>query len=285
VLVWQGLSASIMMATVLAGAVLFVPSGPGAAPFANLLHTCVLALQRQYATPFGDETAIAGLVLTGVVLLRLGYSSATVWRKLRRERRLLHQRLLLLAKRQPGQDELLVIPYHQPIAYCLPGRHPEVVLTSGALACLEDDELAAVVAHERAHLRARHDIALAAATTLQRAFPFVPAFKAAAPDIARLLEMNADDAAAAATDRWALTSALMHFAEGAGAPSGTLAMTGGCTLTRAQRLAAGPQGHLGKLRNVMVLGSIVALIAAPLILALVPALAAFAMEYCPIPTA
>ena len=41
-----------------------------------------------------------------------------------------------------------------------PGFHSRVVVSSGAIEALSDDELAAVLAHERAHLHARHDLVL-----------------------------------------------------------------------------------------------------------------------------
>ena len=49
--------------------------------------------------------------------------------------------------------------------------------------------------HERRHLRARHDLALAYSGALARTFPWVPLFAMAHAQIAVLLEMAADDAA------------------------------------------------------------------------------------------
>jgi Zn-dependent protease with chaperone function len=61
-----------------------------------------------------------------------------------------------------------------PAAYCLPcGRH-RVVISAGALSRLSPGQLQAVLAHERAHLRAHHHLMLAIASALARAFPAIP---------------------------------------------------------------------------------------------------------------
>jgi Zn-dependent protease with chaperone function len=63
---------------------------------------------------------------------------------------------------RPG---LLVFCYAVAVAwillYCVPGRLPTIVVTTGALAVLEPEQLAAVLAHERAHLAGRHHLLLA----------------------------------------------------------------------------------------------------------------------------
>ena len=82
------------------------------------------------------------------------------------------------------------------VAYCLPGRVGTIVLTTAALAALDDAELAAVLAHERAHLRGRHHLVLAAASALAQTLPFLPGLCTAQTELARLLEMIADDKAA-----------------------------------------------------------------------------------------
>ena len=48
-----------------------------------------------------------------------------------------------------------------PVAYCVPSRKRPIVVSSGALDQLEDTQLQAVLAHERAHLRYRLDRRLA----------------------------------------------------------------------------------------------------------------------------
>ena len=52
---------------------------------------------------------------------------------------------------------------------CLGCGRP-IVISAGTLDLLDADELAAVLAHERAHLRERHDLVLLPFTALLRAF-------------------------------------------------------------------------------------------------------------------
>jgi Zn-dependent protease with chaperone function len=84
-----------------------------------------------------------------------------------------------LVGRHDSQLGALVLDHDRVAAYCLHGVRGRVVVTSGAVAHLRGEELEAVLAHESAHLRARHDLVLAAATAMQRAFPFVPLFRVA----------------------------------------------------------------------------------------------------------
>ena len=44
----------------------------------------------------------------------------------------------------------------EPAAYCVSGRPPAIVVTTAALGALDDRQLDAVVAHERAHLAGHH---------------------------------------------------------------------------------------------------------------------------------
>ena len=54
---------------------------------------------------------------------------------------------------------LRILDVEQPLAYCLPGVRSRVVVSQGTLTTLEDTEIAAILGHEQAHLRARHDLA------------------------------------------------------------------------------------------------------------------------------
>ena len=60
----------------------------------------------------------------------------------------------------------------RPMAYCLAGRQPTVVLTTGTLSVLDPGQLAAVLAHERAHLASRHHLLMTVARVGRLVFPF-----------------------------------------------------------------------------------------------------------------
>jgi Zn-dependent protease with chaperone function len=133
-------------------------------------------------------------------------------------------------------SDLRILEVAQPLAYCLPGVRRRVVVSEGTLTALTDPEIAAILRHERAHLRARHDLVLEAFIAVHAAFPrFVRS--ANALDAVRLLvELLADDAAVRAAGRTPLARALVACAAGR-APSGALAAGGSSTVLRVRRLS------------------------------------------------
>jgi Zn-dependent protease with chaperone function len=125
----------------------------------------------------------------------------------------------------PSSATAVVLPADRPAVYCVPGRPATIVLTTGALSILGPAELGAVLAHERAHLAGRHHLLTGLSGCL---LPVVPLFKRGAAEIARLVELRADDVAARHGDRTALARALVTMATGAAfpVPSRALAATG-----------------------------------------------------------
>jgi Zn-dependent protease with chaperone function len=176
---------------------------------------------------------------------------------------------------------ITVLDDARPAAYCLPGRRHRIVLTSAALAALEPAALSAVIAHERAHVNQRHHLALGFAGALAAAFPRVRLFTTARTEVARLVELAADDAACAHGDRLALAEGLLTVA-GAGAPTVALAADGGTDAAdRIRRLLAGRRPLPWHLSRLGLLAAAVVL-ALPFALAVQPALAATSMNYCPL---
>jgi Zn-dependent protease with chaperone function len=132
--------------------------------------------------------------------------------------------------------DLRILDVPQPLAYCLPGVRSRVVVSEGALTALTDDEVAAILTHERAHLRARHDLVLEAFTAVHAAFPRLVRSSSALRAVALLVELLADDAAVRAAGRAPLARALVACAAGR-APSGALAAGGTSTVVRVRRLS------------------------------------------------
>jgi Zn-dependent protease with chaperone function len=130
---------------------------------------------------------------------------------------------------------LRILDVQQPLAYCLPGVRSRVVVSEGALNTLSDSEIAAILSHERAHLRARHDLVLEMFTAVHAAFPrFVRSANALAA-VRVLIEMLADDAGVRAAGATPLARALVACAAGH-IPSGALAAGGPSTVVRVRRL-------------------------------------------------
>ena len=163
------------------------------------------------------------LSITGLVLARLLLSGHRVGTRLRQLRRR-HRRLVdLLAE---DRDGVRVLEHQAPTAYCVPGLRARVVVSRGTPTSLEADELAAVVSHERAHLRARHDLVLEAFTVLQQAFPAVVTSRHALDEVRLLVEVLADRAARRRQGARALVAALSALlgAGAAQAPDGAVAV-------------------------------------------------------------
>jgi beta-lactamase regulating signal transducer with metallopeptidase domain len=202
------------------------------------------------AGPVRLSFVAASLVLFVLLVWILAASSAAVLRARRRQRELLS----LLGHGDPKVPGALVVDHPVAAAYCVPGLRSRIVVSAGTLELLDHAELAAVLAHERAHLRERHDLVLLPFTALLRAFRWSPAARAAAGSVALLLEMLADDhavgyVAAAASGRQRparpLATALLRVgAAGTGTvPCGTLAVAdGGDVAVRVARLLAPPPG-------------------------------------------
>ncbi|GAB3189630.1 M56 family metallopeptidase [Nesterenkonia suensis] len=108
-------------------------------------------------------------------------------------------------------DEAHVIEHETPLAYCLPGRthaRSVTVLSRGLLDQLSGEELAAVVAHERTHLRQRHHLLTMAFDAWYRALPWLPTTRHGREAVLELTEMLADDGALRHHSRGALLRSL-----------------------------------------------------------------------------
>ena len=177
----------------------------------------------------------AGLALLASLCWVLIAVSAAALQARRRQRVL----LALLAHGDPKVPGALVIDYPTAAAYCLPGlRSRIVVLSVGTLELLGRGELAAVLAHERAHLRERHDLVVLPFTALRRAFPRSAMCAEAHRAVALLVEMLADDRALRGRPARELVSALVRFgtAGTCPAPAGALAAGEGDMAARVARL-------------------------------------------------
>lgn len=189
--------------------------------------------------PGGAVVAVAGLLLVAAVVLRTGWCLAGQLARSRRDRRE-HATLVAAAGRPCRELGVVVLDHDAPAAYCVPCGRYRLVVSAGALAALGTEQLQAVLAHERAHLRYRHHLMLAVAAALARAFPPVPLFAQAGPELGVLAEMAADDAAARRHGRDHLAKALVVLAR-AGARPAALAASGPAAIARIQRLLAPPQ--------------------------------------------
>ena len=176
----------------------------------------------------------AGLILLASLCWVLVAALAAALHARRRQRAL----LTLLAHGDPKVPGALVVDYPSAAAYCLPGLRSQIVVSVGTLELLGRGELAAVLAHERAHLRERHDLVLLPFTALRRAFPRSATCTGAHRSVALLVEMLADDRALRGRPTRELVSALVRFgtAGTCPVPEGALAAAEGEVAARVSRL-------------------------------------------------
>jgi len=139
------------------------------------------------------------LLLTLFALVKLNFVGVQVARRLRRHRRRHRDLVDLLARsgvEPAGAHDVRILDTGQAAyAYCLPGRHARVVISDAALRDLTTEQVAAVIEHERAHLRARHDLLLEFFTVLHEAAGRRAGTAAALEQTAVLVELLADDSA------------------------------------------------------------------------------------------
>jgi Zn-dependent protease with chaperone function len=272
--VWQAAAASVVASAVLAALAFAVPAEVVGHGLAGLFEVCADMLNDGSGlTPEGA----AALLAAGSVAARAVYCGAAVLFRAGRERRA-HAALLSLLGRRDTELGAVVIDHHERLAYCVPGRHAQTVITTGALSTLAPEQVAAVLAHEQAHLRGRHHLVLAAAEALARAFPGVPLFGQARTEIARLVELLADDVAARRHPRVQIAAALVRLATGH-APAFTLGAGGETALSRVRRML-NPEAPLGRRERLAGLLAVAALLSGPAAVALVPGLSSFLAHHC-----
>jgi Zn-dependent protease with chaperone function len=234
---WLALPVSWVTAVVMAvvaAAAPFPLSWPGAGPGRGR----VLAGPP---VPGGGTIAVAGLALAAAVVLRAGWCLAGEHYRGWRGRR--EHAALVAATGCPGPERDVVILEHDaPAVYCLTSGRDRIVVSAGALAALTPEQIRAVVAHERAHLRCRHHAMLILARGLARAFPGVPLLAQAEGQLGVLAEMTADDTAARGHRRDDLAAALVILA-GAGPRPAALTAGGPAAMIRLERMLTPPQQH------------------------------------------
>ncbi len=134
-------------------------------------------------------------------------------------------------------DHIHLVDSDRPLAYAQPGQRGGIVITTAIFDVLSPAERRAVLAHEQAHLRHRHDRYLALAATIDTHLtrPLTRCLRAA-------LERWADEDAATSTgDRTTVATAIARAALAASPdPAPALAATGGDVPTRVTALLHPP---------------------------------------------
>jgi Zn-dependent protease with chaperone function len=222
-----------------------------------------LAMLREVA--LGRDGALVQIGLVMLTTVAVAAVAVVVWRLCRsllRARASTHEhaRMTRIAGRHIDGLEAVVLDAPQRVAYCVPGRPNTIVVTSAAMDALDARHLDAVLSHERAHLAGRHHLIVALTRGLATILPRVDLCTLGAAEVARLLEMCADDAAARTHGPATVLGALLALSGAAPIPSRALGATGVGVLARATRLATPPR-PAQRIRVCLLLAAVSALLA------------------------
>lgn len=183
---------------------------------------------------------IAALTLAVGLAVHLALNLVATAVRAERARRRQHRLVDLLAEPAADPAAPRVLSHPVPVAYCVPGIRSATVITEGLVELLDDDELRAVVAHERAHLDQFHHLVLLAFRAWHGALPWFPIANRAERAVALLTELLADDGARRVTGAQPLRRALVLVGSagepGAYADAGGVNPDAGMLEQRLQRL-------------------------------------------------
>lgn len=189
-----------------------------------LIDACSLFAAHHRVPP---TVGVAASTALGVVAWRLGSTLTAAW-----------------CSRVECDGPLTVLDDTKPIAFARSGRRGGVVVSTGMLDVLGPGERRVLFAHERAHVRARHDVHLVLHRLATAALPWLGAL---GEDVRLATERAADDAALAEVegDRRLVATAIARAAlavdrHGAATPAN--AFNGGAVGYRVQAVLqpAGP---------------------------------------------
>ncbi|MCW2825605.1 MAG: hypothetical protein JWQ91_2522 [Aeromicrobium sp.] len=178
------------------------------------------------------------VVILGIGVLvwaRFWWAAWHVWRETQARRQRHRELVDLLGQPHGALPAVRILAEQTPVAYCIPRlRDARVVISQGTLDALDEDALLAVLEHERAHVRTRHDLVLEAFGVLHRAFPRPLRTDAPLRQSQVLVELMADDSARKVAGDQALARAIVALAGGV-TPAGALG-AGSAALVRLERL-------------------------------------------------
>jgi hypothetical protein len=246
--------------------VVFAPDNQGIVP----------GLVRLGTNLGGEQVGPVGLAAFGLGVLFVCVRLTVLvlaWLEAGRQRRRHRARLALVAHSADTVPGVEILDHPAPAAYCLPGRHGLVVISTGALRVLDRRHLAAVVAHEHAHLRQRHDLVLLPLLAWRRLMPRSPRLEEAVTAVRLLVEMRADDICCRRLPRHDLAVALTRFSMAGGSfvtPAGGLGAADAAVSARTARLLAHPATTATSAVRLAVLTVAAGLVSTPLSLFVLP---------------
>ncbi|HXA11744.1 MAG TPA: M48 family metalloprotease [Mycobacterium sp.] len=234
------------------------------------LGACFTALRSAAVGQHGPALQLGLALATMVVAAFVTVIAARMGRMLLRARARARRHAIsarIIGRRITGVDAM-VVDTPEKAAYCLGGRRGTIVITSAALAALQQPlHLDAVLCHERAHLSGRHHMVLALTRALASSLPGIRIFTVAEQEVSRLLEMCADDTAARAHGTATMLGAILTLAGAGPIPAGALGTSTVGLSARVTRLAAPPRRRQQTWTRLLLSAFAAVLVAAPFLAA------------------
>lgn len=253
---WMLLVISTFLTLVAAVVVSLLPGHGPARWIVGLLQHCWVAVSHGEVPRLDALSGLAGFTLLALTSIRV-LLAATRRVHLQRGTHRKHVNLLRgIARVEPGRFPLLWLEYPEPVAYSLASgtSRPVIVASRGLVDRLSAPDLAAVLDHERAHLRGRHHLLVGLAEALAAALPRLPLMRASPVLVRTLVELAADRVAARLHGPATVRAALVAIGS-AGTPMDSLAMGRDAVSIRLRWLdATKPTGRIRRMATAALAG-------------------------------
>lgn len=250
---WLLSMAGVVLAAAAGVLLLLLPDHAGSGSLLAELHHCWGVVQHGSPPDVEELGGVLGVLILAAAAARLTVIGIRICRRRAHAGRE-HLALLRVAARvDAGPPITLWLPHDRPLAFSLAGRPGAVVATDGLTRHLGADGVAAVLAHEHAHLRGRHHLLVAIIDALSAVLPFVPLFRQAPAAIRRLTELAADVAAVRSCGAHAVRAALRCISRH-DAPGVALAMANNAIDLRLDRLDNPTAVSTGRIRRAATCG-------------------------------
>jgi Zn-dependent protease with chaperone function len=194
------LAALVLRGVVAVISIAFLVLGfPATELFQLLTHWCfhtVIPLLTAHLGLSGHEVADTAILLPAVFIATSAVGAGFgLWRGARAVARWVRASALGV-----GPRDSIVVEDSQVFLTAAGLRSPEIVVSTGAIAALDEAELAAGLEHERGHIARRHQVAYALGHVLSATARLIPGTRSALANLSFHLERDADLYAVARTD-------------------------------------------------------------------------------------
>lgn len=197
---------------------------PGTGFFSLVTHWCwhsVVPFVAAHLPVDGHMVGDAALIApAGIIVVSVGCVLVGGWRGARAVRRFVGRQAI-----GAGPGGSVIIREAAVLLAAAGFLRPRIVVSAGALVALDDEELAAGLAHERGHIARAHRFVLLAGQVLAALGCLIPGTRRALAELELHLERDADAFAARTHERLALASAICKSALSCG-PAPAMALDG-----------------------------------------------------------